>query len=69
MQTLDWGFNLFAPVVYREKKSWGFLGDSPNVPLDSLVILEVDCWSIILHVYVMEGRTRGLGLGDCMTMG
>jgi hypothetical protein len=26
MQTLDWGFNLFAPVVYAQKSLGDFLG-------------------------------------------
>ena len=55
MQTLDWGFNLLSPVVYAQKS----LGDFFGIPQ----IISFDCWSIILHAYAMEGRTRGLGTG------
>lgn len=69
MRSLDWGFNPLLLVVYRGKK----FGESPENPQIYLqhncIALLFDCWSILLHVYVMEGATMGLGLGDCMTMG
>jgi hypothetical protein len=69
MCSLDWGFNPFLRVVYAQKNFGDLLG-IPQIYLQhNCIALLFDCWSILLHVYVMEGGTRGLGLGDCMTMG
>ena len=58
---ISWGF---------PKCIWGFSCDSISWLLVKFWLdVFIDCWSILLHVYVMEGATMGLGLWDCMTMG